>query len=110
MLSAATLGENGVLAWDGTRFYAVPAFQVSVVDTTGAGDLFHAGYIYGLLKGWPLEQRLRFACAAAALNCTARGARGYIAPLAAIERLLTEGMPYGDRQEARLLAGDREKA
>ncbi len=109
VLSAATLGENGVLAWDGTRFYAVPAFQVSVVDTTGAGDLFHAGYIYGLLGGWPLEQRLRFACAAAALNCTAPGARGYIAPLAAIERLLAEGMPYGGRQEEMRLLANREK-
>ncbi len=90
-VSAATLGEEGVLAWDGERFLLVPAFGVAVVDTTGAGDLFHAGYIYGLLQGWALEERLRFSCAAAALNCTARGARGRIAPLGDIGRLLEAG-------------------
>lgn len=94
VLSAATLGEHGVLAWDGSRFHAVPAFQVDVVDTTGAGDLFHAGYIYALLRGDALEERLRFACAAAALNCTAAGARGGIAVVAAIEGLVAEGLSY----------------
>ena len=90
-VSAATLGEGGVLAWDGANFLPVPAFQVAVVDTTGAGDLFHAGYIHGLLGGWPLEERLRFSCAAAALNCTARGARGRIATLEEIACLLEVG-------------------
>ncbi len=91
-VSAATLGEEGVLAWDGERFLAVPTFEVEVADTTGAGDIFHAGYIYGLLQGWELEERLRFSCAAAALNCTARGARGWIAPLWAITRLMEAGV------------------
>lgn len=87
-LTAATLGEQGVLAWDGARFHRCPAFPVQVADTTGAGDIFHAGFIYALLQGWPLARQLRFACAAAALNCTAAGARGCIAPLPAIEALL----------------------
>lgn len=95
-ISAATLGEDGVLAWDGFDFHAVPAFQVPVVDTTGAGDLFHAGYIYALLQDRPLVERLRFACAAAALNCTAPGARGGIAPVAAIEQMLDRGALLGD--------------
>jgi sugar/nucleoside kinase (ribokinase family) len=44
----------------------VPALSVEARDTTGAGDVFDAGFIYGSLAGWPLEQRLRFAnlCAA----------------------------------------------
>ena len=75
-LAAATLGEEGVLAWDGKRFHRSPAFSVPVVDTTGAGDIFHAGFIHALLQGWPLERQLEFACAAAALNCTGVGARG----------------------------------
>ncbi len=87
-LAAATLGDSGVLAWDGQRFHHQPAFPVAVKDTTGAGDLFHAGFIYAMLQGWPLAQQLRFACAAAALNCTATGARGYIAPLQEIEDLM----------------------
>lgn len=92
LLAAATLGEQGVLAWDGHHFLHTPAFKVPVVDTTGAGDIFHAGFIFGLLQAWPLERRLDFACAAAALNCRAVGARGNIAPLAAIESLRTTGV------------------
>ncbi len=90
-LTAATLGEQGVLAWDETQFHYAPAFRIEPVDTTGAGDIFHAGFIYGLLQGWPLQRQLEFACAAAALNCTAVGARGGIQPVDAIERLMSTG-------------------
>jgi sulfofructose kinase len=87
-LSAATLGENGVLAWDGNRLIHSPAYRVPVVDTTGAGDIFRAGFIYGLLRDWPLERQLDFSCAAAAMNCMAQGARGGIQPVSAIENLM----------------------
>lgn len=90
-LTAATLGEDGVLAWDGRRFHHEPAFEVAVVDTTGAGDIFHAGFLFGFLSGWSLERQLRFACAAAALNCMSPGARGGIAPREAIEDLVASG-------------------
>jgi sugar/nucleoside kinase (ribokinase family) len=82
-----TMGEQGAIAWDGHRFCYSPAYRVPVADTTGAGDLFHAGFAYGVLYGWDLKQTLEFACAAAGLNCQAHGARGGIAPVAAIERL-----------------------
>jgi sulfofructose kinase len=88
-LSAATLGENGVLAWDGNRLIHNPAYRVPVVDTTGAGDIFRAGFIYGLLRDWPLERQLDFSCAAAAMNCMAQGARGGIQPVEVIENLMT---------------------
>jgi sulfofructose kinase len=94
ILTAATLGEEGVLAWDGKHFLHAAAYRVHVVDTTGAGDIFHAGFIYGLLNDWPLQRQLDFACAAAALNCTATGARGGIATVAAIEELMTTGSRY----------------
>jgi sulfofructose kinase len=87
-LVAATLGRDGVLAWDGQRMVHRAAYDVLVVDTTGAGDIFRAGFIYGLLQGWPLEQQLDFSCAAAAMNCTAQGARGGIRPVAAIKELM----------------------
>src|SRR6266403_1236505 len=90
-LTAATLGEEGVLAWDGAQFHYAPAFRVQPIDTTGAGDIFHAGFIYGILQGWPLQRQLDFACAAAALNCTALGARAGIQPVAAIEHLIATG-------------------
>ena len=93
-LTAATLGHDGVLAWDGNRFHYRPAYLVPVVDTTGAGDLFHAGFIYGLMQSWPLDRQLDFACAAAALNCTAAGARGGIQRVAAIESLMQNGERY----------------
>jgi sugar/nucleoside kinase (ribokinase family) len=93
-LTAATLGEDGVLAWDRARLLHRSAYRVPVVDTTGAGDIFHAGFIYGLLQGWPLERQLDFACAAAALNCTAAGARGGITTVAAIEELMATGLRY----------------
>lgn len=86
--TAATLGPDGVLAWDGQRFHHAPAYHVPVIDTTGAGDIFHAGFIYGLLQGWPLARQLDFSCAAAAMNCMAEGARGGIRPVADIEALM----------------------
>lgn len=93
-LTAATLGADGVLAWDGERFHHASAYRVPAIDTTGAGDIFHAGFIYGLLQGWPLQRQLDFACAAAALNCTAEGARGGIGPVAGVERVIAEGERY----------------
>jgi sulfofructose kinase len=93
-LSAATLGEEGVLAWDGRSFHHTEAFNVPVVDTTGAGDIFHAGFIYGLLQEWPLDRQLDFACAAAALNCMAAGARGGIQTVEAIEHLMATGVRH----------------
>jgi len=86
-LIAATLGSLGVLAWDGERFLLCPGFRVQPTDTTGAGDIFHGAFVYGLLQGWPIQEILEFSCAAAALNCTAPGARGKIASLAEIEAL-----------------------
>jgi sulfofructose kinase len=93
-LSAATLGEEGVLAWDGRQFHHTAAYCVPVVDTTGAGDIFHAGFIFGLLQGWPLDRQLDFACAAAALNCMAVGARGGIQTVEAIENLMATGVRH----------------
>lgn len=94
LLAAATLGQGGVLAFDGSQFQYVSAYRVPVVDTTGAGDIFHAGFIYGLLQEWPLERRLDFACAAAALNCMAVGARGGIETVETIEKLMATGSRY----------------
>ena len=93
-LTAATLGRDGVLAWDGRDLCYRPAWRVSAIDTTGAGDIFHAGFIYGFLQKWELERTLDFACAAAALNCTRTGARGGIRPVEEIEGLMAKGTRY----------------
>jgi sulfofructose kinase len=94
VLAAATLGEEGVLAWDGVKFWHAAAYRVKVLDSIGAGDIFHAGFIYGLLQGWGMQRQLDFACAAAALNCVAVGARGGIQPVEYIEKLMAIGERY----------------
>lgn len=76
--AAMTLGAHGALARVGGKYYYSPAFVVNCVDTTGAGDVFHGGFCYGVLQGWGMERILDFSNAMAALNCTAIGARGGI--------------------------------
>ena len=79
-----TLGEEGAAALEGDRFHAIPAARVTAVDTTGAGDVFRAGVIYGLLQGWDVPALLRFANAAAALSCTRHGAIASVPSLAEV--------------------------
>jgi sulfofructose kinase len=69
---------------------------VNCVDTTGAGDVFHGAFCYGVLEGWPIEQILEFANAMAALNCTALGARGGIATRPQVEALMARGERRAD--------------
>jgi sulfofructose kinase len=103
-LAAATLGKEGVLAFDGKQLLHTPAYSVPVIDTTGAGDIFHAGFIYALLADWPLDRQLEFACAAAALNCTAVGARGGIHSLDDIATLMATGAHYPATAHAETLS------
>jgi sulfofructose kinase len=90
-LIAATLGRLGVIAWDGASFLSIPGCRVDAVDTTGAGDIFHGAFLYGLASEWRIKETLEFSCAAAALNCTAPGARGGIATVDAIQDLRRNG-------------------
>ncbi len=52
---AVKLGEKGCYVTDGKRGFKIPALNVRVVDTTGAGDAFNAGFLYALLKGYDIE-------------------------------------------------------
>ncbi len=83
VLVAITRGAEGCMALMGGDLHVFPAYAITCVDSTGAGDVFHAGFIYGLLQNWPLERALRFANATAALKCTARGGRPGIPSVAA---------------------------
>jgi sulfofructose kinase len=109
-LVCTTLGERGALAWDGQRFWFAPAYRVLVVDTTGAGDLFHAGFAYGLLHGWDTQKILEFGCAAAGLNCMAHGARGGIGSVGAIERLRVQKKRHPSKYTSAILAQAAERA
>jgi sulfofructose kinase len=73
----ATLGAGGALVYCEGEFIESPAFEVpgGCRDTTGAGDAFHAGFIYGMLQGDELEASMKMGNAVAALKCRALGAR-----------------------------------
>jgi sulfofructose kinase len=90
-LACVTLGERGAIALEGDRIVHDAGVQVDAVDTTGAGDVFRGGFIYGLLAGWPLPAILRFANAAAAASCTRPGAMHGVPALADVRRLLDAG-------------------
>ena len=83
-----TRGERGAAAEDHRGRVECPAPAVEVVDTTGAGDAFHGGFIFGVLQGWPLERTLPFACAAGALNCRALGGQAGLPSREEVEGLL----------------------
>ena len=73
--AVVTCGDKGCYGADKTGFYFQKAFEVSVVDTTGAGDVFHGAFIAGLLKKWNLPRVLKFASAVAAIKCRQIGGR-----------------------------------
>jgi len=87
---AATLGREGVLAYHEGRFLHSPAFPIDCRDTTGAGDAFHGGFIYGLLTGLSVEDTLRMANAVAGLKCTQLGARTGLPTLEAVNALMAQ--------------------
>ncbi|MBT5872510.1 MAG: hypothetical protein HOH43_03745 [Candidatus Latescibacteria bacterium] len=72
---AITMGDRGSLCLANGRKFHTPAFSVPVVDTTGAGDVFHGAFIFGLLRGWTIERTAEFASAVAALKCAHLGGR-----------------------------------
>jgi len=83
-----TLGAQGALAvTEGDEFHQ-PVFPVTVVDTTGAGDVFHGALALGLAEGLSLAENVRFAAATAALACRALGGRSSCPTREEVEELL----------------------
>lgn len=70
---AVKLGSRGAVAAAGSSRVSASAYRVPVVDTTGAGDSFDAGFIYGYLNDWSLERSLRLGCACGSLSTRAAG-------------------------------------
>jgi ribokinase len=73
-----TLGDRGYVVLHNRKIIKRPAFRVKAVDTTGCGDIFHAGFIYGMLKKWNIEETLDFASWAAAKVSLKMGGRAGI--------------------------------
>lgn len=85
-----TLGINGSYTLANDEMFHQAAYEVDVVDTTGAGDVFHGGYIYALLQGWDIRRTVRFASAVAALKCRGIGGRRKIPSLEEVSGFLEQ--------------------
>jgi sugar/nucleoside kinase (ribokinase family) len=84
-LLCVTLGSRGAMLLEGDVLHRVSGLEVSVADTTGAGDVFRGAFIHALLRGDAPAGILRFANTAAALSCTKVGAIAGIPTLAEVE-------------------------
>ena len=85
-----TKGADGSYAVTAEEEFHTPAFKVNVVDTTGAGDVFHGAYLVGLAWGWDLRRTATFASAVSALHCTVLGNRKGIPTIEQVETFLRE--------------------
>jgi sugar/nucleoside kinase (ribokinase family) len=85
-----TLGERGLIHGLTPVREHLAALRVQAVDTTGAGDVFHGAFAYGLLTGMTLWQIMRLARAAAALSVMVRGGRTSIPTLAQVQEMLRD--------------------
>jgi sugar/nucleoside kinase (ribokinase family) len=86
-------GAEGAIAQHGTEIVQVPAIKVDVVDTTGAGDSFNAGFLYAYLAGLPLETCLRYGAITGGLSTTGPGL-GEIPSLETVEQMASEYERY----------------
>lgn len=89
-VAAVTLGPRGYLALAEGRNIQRPAYPVQAVDATGCGDVFHAGFIYGLLQKWEGEKSLDFAAWAAAMVSRRLGGRAGIPSAAEVKKWNSE--------------------
>ncbi|MDP2839902.1 MAG: PfkB family carbohydrate kinase, partial [Syntrophales bacterium] len=81
-----TLGEAGYVAMDAGKWIEKPAYMVRAIDTTGCGDVFHAGFVYGLVHGWNAEKSLDLGAWAAAQVSLELGGRSGIPTLDALRK------------------------
>lgn len=68
-------GKKGAIVYDGNDYFEGKPYIIKPVDSTGAGDAFNSGVIYGLVKGYSLEYVLKLGNMMGAYNCTMEGAR-----------------------------------
>lgn len=82
-----TMGEKGLIYYDGNSIKQLKAYKVHAVDTTGSGDVFHGAFAYFILKGHSLLDSLKFASKAAAISVTKKGSRTSIPTLDEVYQL-----------------------
>ena len=86
--SAVTMGKAGSVGFDGKNLLRCPSFKVAVVDTTGAGDVYHGAFAFAYASGKPWAECMRFAAAVAALKCTRLGGRTGIPDLRTTQKFM----------------------
>ena len=87
-----TFGAEGCRGVYGDKYFEISAFDIHVVDTTGAGDVFHGAFDYGYLQGWDIEQCARFSSAVSGIKCTRPGGRSGIPTRAVVEKFINTGI------------------
>ncbi|HEV2912121.1 MAG TPA: PfkB family carbohydrate kinase [Pyrinomonadaceae bacterium] len=94
-LVGMTLGTRGALLYCDGIFLESPALSVpgDCRDTTGAGDAFHAGFLYGLLRGEEIEASLKYANATASLKCRSLGARTSLPTRVELDEFIRSAQP-----------------
>jgi sugar/nucleoside kinase (ribokinase family) len=106
-----TRGRGGAVAWSDGAVAYVPAFAIDALDTTGAGDAFHAGVVHGVLDGLSGAPLLRVAHAVAACACSALGAQQGLPTREELAAFLADPPPCaplrGSRAEAATLPPPR---
>jgi sulfofructose kinase len=86
-----TMGTDGAVVYCEGQFIESPAFEApsGCRDTTGAGDAFRGGFLYGLLCGEDIETSLKFGNAVAAIKCSGLGARAALPTRSQLEEFVT---------------------
>ena len=87
-----TLGEKRLRWGSGNEFFMEEGFSVEVMDTTGAGDVYHGAFIAGLLQGWDARRTARFSNAVSAIKCTRMGGRAAIPTFDTVMKFLETGI------------------
>ncbi len=90
-LVVITQGSSGGVLFDGKEIYYYPAFKVAVIDTNGAGDVFHGAFAAASVFGFPPMECCRFASAVSALKCTRLGSRDATPNMKEVNELLKTG-------------------
>lgn len=91
-IAVFTLGRWGCVGAGEEGFFTIPAYNVPVKDTVGAGDVFHGAFVAGLLRGWSAQEAARFSAAVAAIKCTRIGGRAGIPTMEAALAFMETGI------------------
>ena len=86
-----TLGGKGCVGLSNEGYFVMPTFDVPVIDTVGAGDVFHGAFLAGMLQGWSVKEICRFGNAVSSIKVTRQGGRAGIPDMKTVQHFLETG-------------------